>query len=216
MGTHPIFESDFDCLTEKMPATSESAKLKDDLSVLTKKKEVMEQLIAAYREQGMIGEELIDREGFPRNDVDLVAVRTARNKHVCLQNDHKALMHEIEIKLNDYHKIKKQSIQKPKFSNVHQEPSIHSKAFAYIEDVKSVSPAYLAGLCVNDEIVQMDDISAENFTSLQLIANKLSEKENLEVDVFIRRYGTLHKLTLVPKKWDGPGLLGAKMSSKKI
>ena len=72
-----------------MPATSESAKLKDDLSVLTKKKEVMEQLIAAYREQGMIGEELIDKEGFPRNDVDLVAVRTARNKHVCLQNDHK-------------------------------------------------------------------------------------------------------------------------------
>ena len=45
-------------------------------------------------------------------------------------------MHEIEIKLNDYHKIKKHSIQKPKFSNVHQEPSIHSKAFAYIEDVK--------------------------------------------------------------------------------
>ena len=45
-------------------------------------------------------------------------------------------MHEIEIKLNDYHTIKKQSIQKPKFSNLRQEPGIHSKAFAYIEEVK--------------------------------------------------------------------------------
>jgi len=72
-----------------MPATSESSKLKSDLSELTKKKGIMEQLIIAYREQGIIGENLIDQEGFPRNDIDLVAVRTARNKHACLQNDHK-------------------------------------------------------------------------------------------------------------------------------
>ena len=45
-------------------------------------------------------------------------------------------MHEIEIKLNDYHTIKKHFVQKPKFSIVRQEPSIHSKAFAYIEEVK--------------------------------------------------------------------------------
>ena len=74
-----------------MPATSESSKLKSDLSELTKKKGIMEQLIIAYREQGIIGENLIDQEGFPRNDIDLVAVRTARNKHACLQNDHKGI-----------------------------------------------------------------------------------------------------------------------------
>ena len=52
-------------------------------------------------------------------------------------------MHEIEIKLNEYHTIKKQTIQKPKFSNVRQEPSVHSKAFAYIEEVKVNGPCWL-------------------------------------------------------------------------
>ena len=31
---------------------------------------------------------LVDREGFPRADVDLMEARKLRNRHACLQTDH--------------------------------------------------------------------------------------------------------------------------------
>eukprot|EP00438_Fugacium_kawagutii_P021987 Skav217015 [mRNA] locus=scaffold1803:241329:244217:- [translate_table: standard] len=41
-------------------------------------------------EDGMPGVSgpLVDDEGFPRGDIDLYAVRQARNKYVCAQTDH--------------------------------------------------------------------------------------------------------------------------------
>ncbi|VDM01089.1 unnamed protein product [Schistocephalus solidus] len=39
---------------------------------------------------------LIDAGGFPRSDIDLVAVRTARNRIICLNTDHAAVMRELE------------------------------------------------------------------------------------------------------------------------
>ena len=46
-----------------MPGTSETAKIRDNLSELMKRKDVMEQLIEAYRSQGLIGEPLVDELG---------------------------------------------------------------------------------------------------------------------------------------------------------
>jgi len=45
-------------------------------------------------------------------------------------------MAEIEKKLNNFHEIKKEFIQKPKFSKIETQPDVHSKAFAYVESVK--------------------------------------------------------------------------------
>lgn len=39
---------------------------------------------------------LVDDEGFPRGDIDLYAVRQARNKYVCAQTDHIEIMRKIE------------------------------------------------------------------------------------------------------------------------
>ena len=39
---------------------------------------------------------LVDDEGFPRGDIDLYAVRQARNKYVCAQTDHIEVMKKIE------------------------------------------------------------------------------------------------------------------------
>ena len=47
----------------RMPGTSETAKIRDNLSELMKRKDVMEQLIEAYRSQGLIGEPLVDELG---------------------------------------------------------------------------------------------------------------------------------------------------------
>lgn len=46
---------------------------------------------------------LVDAEGFPRNDIDIYQVRQARQTIICLQNDHKELMNQIQSLLNQYH-----------------------------------------------------------------------------------------------------------------
>ena len=46
---------------------------------------------------------IIDAEGFPRNDIDVYEVRRARQMIICLQNDHKGLMNEIEELLHQLH-----------------------------------------------------------------------------------------------------------------
>ena len=48
---------------------------------------------------------LIDDEGFPRDDVDIFEARKLRNRHACLQTDHKTLMKDLENRLYGLHKI---------------------------------------------------------------------------------------------------------------
>ena len=48
---------------------------------------------------------LVDNEGFPRADVDLMEVRKLRHRFACLQTDHCALMKEVEQKLFSLHSI---------------------------------------------------------------------------------------------------------------
>ena len=116
-----------------MPACSEVEEKKLALEALMKKKDETEELILAYREQARLGEVLVDRDGFPRADLDLVAVRTARNKVVCLQNDHKAMMKQIENALALYHQAQRNKNAKPKF--VEQQPHADWKAFASIHKI---------------------------------------------------------------------------------
>ena len=116
-----------------MPACSEVEEKKVALEALMKKKDETEEMILAYREQARLGEELVDREGFPRADLDLVAVRTARHQIVCLQNDHKAMMKSIEHALAAYHQAQRNKNAKPKF--VEQQPHADWKTFASVHKI---------------------------------------------------------------------------------
>lgn len=46
---------------------------------------------------------LVDKEGFPRADIDIMAIRGLRNRRAILQTDHMNLMSEIEAKLIELH-----------------------------------------------------------------------------------------------------------------
>lgn len=48
-------------------------------------------------------EPLVDESGFPRNDIDVYLVRHARHEIICLKNDLKELMKQIEKGLEVYH-----------------------------------------------------------------------------------------------------------------
>jgi len=57
---------------------------------------------------------LVDSEGFPRSDIDIVQIRIARNKIICLKNDYKDIMKDIEQALYDVHKVNKEKKEKEK------------------------------------------------------------------------------------------------------
>lgn len=60
------------------------------------------EILAANKNIGM-NESLLDADGFPRADIDVYAVRQARHQIICLQNDLKVIMKEIEQGLTNVH-----------------------------------------------------------------------------------------------------------------
>ncbi|KFB52276.1 26S proteasome non-ATPase regulatory subunit 9-like isoform 2 [Anopheles sinensis] len=55
-------------------------------------------------------EPLVDNEGYPRNDIDVVAVRHARRDIICLQNERRALYEQIYSALGEFHQQEKEKI----------------------------------------------------------------------------------------------------------
>ena len=88
--------------------------------------------------------------------------------------------------------------------------------FALIDEVSPNSPASMAGIQVNDELLQFDTINATNHENFSAIAKLLPEKEEKEIRVKVRRrremdWGEVYEvkeLILKPRKWEGRGLLG--------
>lgn len=69
---------------------------------LIKQKDDLEKAILDVTEHltapGMpgISGNLVDSEGFPRADIDLIEIRKLRNRLACMQTDHMGLMKQIE------------------------------------------------------------------------------------------------------------------------
>lgn len=88
-----------------IPSTSR----KEQVLELIKSKDELERSINDYGRVLMANknvgmhESLVDAFGFPRNDIDVIQVREARNKIICMQNDLKTLMRQIESGLEDIH-----------------------------------------------------------------------------------------------------------------
>ncbi|XP_061025544.1 26S proteasome non-ATPase regulatory subunit 9 [Eubalaena glacialis] len=194
-----------------------------DLQELMQRKEEIEAQIKANYEvlesQKGIGmnEPLVDCEGYPRADVDLYRVRTARHNIVCLQNDHKALMKQVEEALHQLHARDKEK-QARDLAEAHREAMSHglgqsqdlspAQAFAIVNSISPGSPASIAGLQVDDEIVEFGSVNTQNFQSLQNIGSVVQHSEGKPLNVTVIRRGEKYQLRLVPTRWAGKGLLG--------
>ena len=170
--------------------------------------------------EGHVGmhEKLIDSEGFPRNDIDLYKVRLARQRINCLQNDYKAIMDQIEEKLNEYHgeQRSKDKIQEIKPMPMH-------KPFLKVTQVDAGSPAQEYGIQLDDEIIQFGPFLATNTESsrrLNQIADLVKKSEDKIILLNALRPVKIDKneeskelvrIKLMPKKWSGHGLLGCKI-----
>ncbi|XP_063051176.1 26S proteasome non-ATPase regulatory subunit 9 [Engraulis encrasicolus] len=202
----------------KMTEAKEKSKLTvEDVQKLVKKKDEIEEQIKAYydvlEDQDGVGMEgaLVDVEGFPRADLDLYQIRTARHSISCLQNDHKAVMVEIEDALHRLHaheRAKRERDQQEAQEEAMEQEVTLPPAFARVDHVTAGSPASQAGLRVGDQIIQFGSVNPGNFQNLQNIASVVQHSEGKSLSVAVVRNGERVAMSLVPQRWSGRGLLG--------
>lgn len=203
-------------MSQEDPAVSKAVTVSDVQQLLKKKDEIEAQIKAYYdvlddqRGVGM-NEPLVDVEGYPRADVDVYQVRTARHNIACLQNDHKALMRDVEQALHQLHAREKEKREKDE-AEARAEARSQSQPlllpFARVSAVTPGSPASMSGLQVDDEIVEFGSVNTHNFQSLQNIATVVQHSEGKPLSVAVIRGGERMHLGLTPKRWTGKGLLG--------
>ena len=187
--------------------------------LMSKKNEIEEEirdLLQGLEEQGGVGMEgsLFDSEKFPRNDIDLYAVRSSRQKVIRLRNDHKAVMKEIENKLHQLHaefksNMLSQSDTQTTTMNSNQNSEILlEKTFARISMVAHGSPAEQAELKNGDLVLDFGSVNISNFTDMSDIGKVVQHSEGARVSVRVMRGSDRVGLSLQPKRWSGRGLLG--------
>ncbi|XP_026542627.1 26S proteasome non-ATPase regulatory subunit 9 [Notechis scutatus] len=186
-----------------------------DLQELLKKKDEIEAQIKAYYEvlqdQRGVGmnEPLVDAEGYPRADVDVYQVRSARHNIICLQNDHKALMQQVEQGLHQLHAREKEKHDRDEAeARAEAQGQALPQPFAQVNAVSPGSPASFSGLQAGDEIAEFGSLNSQNFQSLQNIAVVVQHSEDKPLRVTVIRRGEKIHLGLTPKRWSGKGLLG--------
>ncbi|KAG0092449.1 putative 26S proteasome regulatory subunit [Podila epicladia] len=180
---------------------------------------------------------LVDSNGFPRSDIDLVAVTTARSNIVKLKNDHKAVMLQIEEALHAVHaealaerEKKKQevaqvaAIQDPTSSSTSSTTAhtshpgsgsntaeAHLTPFAKVNAVAPDSPSKEAGLLQGDKIVAFGTVTASTPNVMPSLSEHVQSRENKPILVKVLRgdASELHSVILVPRQgWGGRGMLG--------
>lgn len=98
-----------------------------------------------------MSENLIDCEGFPRNDIDVHQIRNARHQIICLQNDLKTMLKEIEKGLHAVHAEAAENVgteASTKMLNMHIDQSpindLPLRPIVRVNLVSTGSPAELA------------------------------------------------------------------------
>nr|CAG8478797.1 7530_t:CDS:2 [Entrophospora candida] len=182
--------------------------------LMSQKEEIenqLDDLEKVLKSQGIgMTEQLVDHEGFPRSDIDIVTVRTARAKIIALRNDHKAVMSEIEKALHAIHAENKAN----KLVEGNNDESIGKpKPFAIVNAVAPDSPAKEAGLIKGDRIIRFGYIHSNNNQNLNALNSFVTENVGKNIGITVER-GETHSsqlivLHLTPRHgWGGKGLLG--------
>ncbi|KAM9810900.1 26S proteasome non-ATPase regulatory subunit 9 [Neosynchiropus ocellatus] len=188
----------------------------EEVRNLIKKKDEIEEQIKAYHDvledQGVgLQTPLVDEEGFPRADVNLYQIRNARHNISCLQNDHKAIMVEIEEALHKLHAREKAKRAQDEVEAQAEAMDVQvtlPAPFARVDAVTQGSPASGAGLKVGDEVIEFGSVTTNNFQNLQNIASAVQHSEGKPLRVSVIRNGQKVQMSLTPQRWPGRGLLG--------
>ncbi|KAJ8919023.1 hypothetical protein NQ315_016928 [Exocentrus adspersus] len=152
---------------------------------------------------------LVDAQDFPINSIDTYQVRNARHQIICLQNDHKSIMKQIENGLQGYYSSPNtSSVQVTPMDTDRPELVVHKTPFAKITFISPGSPAAYAGFETSDEVVEFGSVNSTNFKNITDIATVVQHSESAQVNVKLKRGERYLTVQLIPKRWAGKGLLG--------
>lgn len=123
----------------------------------------IETLVQFLTEDGMpgISGSLLDADGFPRQDVDVYAIRGARHRLACLRTDYAQICAEIEAGLHKLHSQSCVAVPRP---SPPPRPETRPKSrdlprpFAWLDEVSSSSAADAAGLRAGDRVIVVGDV----------------------------------------------------------
>ncbi|XP_066907235.1 26S proteasome non-ATPase regulatory subunit 9 [Halyomorpha halys] len=153
-----------------------------------------------------MNDELVDKQGFPRNDINVYEVRHARAQLIKEQNDYKLAMKKCEDLLIKYH-----SQNLPEFADRSERPSISVKShkkIAVVGKVETGSPSEYAGLREGDILLEFGKINGDNMRNINDISEEMKRNLNLYIKVVVKRDGEHKRFNLKPKEWSGRGYLG--------
>ena len=218
-----------------------SISIKEKLLVISKEQKRLEEVIIVEQQflnSTPVGlkESLINSDGYPRGDIDIWAIRIARNKLNCAITDLKYVQELMHRLLVEYHvNLKRESFNALKNTNIEQEyqqklvenskkteilesenhvvPSPNNNSFLTVTHIEPNSPASESGMQECDDIITFGNIHYGNFKSMLQISEYVKSNENNVIPVLIcsknKVTSTLiREITLVPHKWSGQGLLG--------
>jgi len=187
--------------------------LRNELNTLMTMKEEIERelgdhnaVLRANKNVGMT-EALVDEEQFPRADIDLVAVRGARQKIICLSNDMKGVMSKIEAALGGLHSLGAQGVAVARPTGPVSTVS-ERVPFLRVSNVLPGSPAEQSGLRDGDLVCQMGSLHKDSFSGLGDVAEIVKLSVNKAVPVKVLRGEEKRTLALKPRSWAGKGVLG--------
>lgn len=151
---------------------------------------------------------LIDAQGFPLANKDLMAIRSAKQRINALRNDRKAVRERIskllELAING-DAVEQTSAR----SKAEAGKSEERKAFAKVNSVAESSPAQTAGLIEGDQIIRFGSVTAATSNALAALAAPGAVVDGTSVEIQVTRNGEAVDLTLTPRAgWGGRGLLG--------
>ncbi|XP_065212079.1 26S proteasome non-ATPase regulatory subunit 9 [Planococcus citri] len=166
--------------------------------------ELREWLAIIEKNNTDMNEALVDAEGYPRADIDVYQVRHARHKVICIRNDLKKIMIEIEKCLHAIHAEGSLSVQMESM-----DVEITSDTpIARVTSITAGSPSDEAGLQVGDLITNFGSVNSSNFNGLADISNIVKHSINQIIKVIVLRDEVTVKVYLKPHLWSGQGVLG--------
>ncbi|CAH8358733.1 unnamed protein product [Eruca vesicaria subsp. sativa] len=217
------------------------ANLKAETMVLMDKRAAMETEMNSIVERlcnpggpGLSGN-LVDSEGFPREDIDIPAVRAQRRRLAELRNEHSEITDKINVNIQILHSVRPTSkASSTKDSGPEQRSlssavtalsaSMHTSGinvtsramdvdvvtsipFAMVDEITESSPAAEDGLQLGDQVVKFGSVEGGD-NLLQRLAAEAQTNQGQAVSVGVIRQGAKFNLSVTPRIWQGRGLLG--------
>ena len=180
-------------------------------------------------------------DGFPRSDLDLYAVREARQAYRVTQNDLYAIDKRIEqllpLAFAEQHSTTDNTPTRTRdapiatsdkdmdaVASVVEDPVCH-KVVLKVNGIDPESPAYLDGLRRQDLIVQFDNNKVECIDGVYKSGSiEIGDKNNVlqyfskciqqdkAIVVKVKRQDSMIDVVIIPRQWEGQGLLGCHLS----